>query len=182
MIRLFVAIPLPELVRDRLAGLSGGVRGARWTPPENMHLTLRFIGEVVEPDLTEIAGALSAIEAPAFPLRFQGVGQFGDRRRARVLWAGVARSGPLHALRDRIENALRGAGIVPEGRRYIPHVTLARLKETRPAHLAPFLAAHAAFETQDFEADRFILYSSHLGQAGAIHTAEAEYLLADGGN
>ena len=180
MIRLFVAIPLPETVRDRLAGLAGGVRGARWNPPENMHLTLRFIGEVVEPDFADIAGLLSTIEAPAFPLRLQGVGQFGDRRRVRVLWAGVARSAALHALRDRIENLLQRTGIAPEGRRYNPHVTLARLKGTAPARVGPFLAAHGGFETPEFRAERFILYSSHLGQAGAIHTAEAEYPLTEG--
>jgi 2'-5' RNA ligase len=179
MIRLFVAIPLPETVRDQLAGLCAGVRGARWNPPENMHLTLRFIGEVEEPSFADIAGVLSMIEARAFPLRFRGVGQFGDRRRARVLWAGVAGSEPLRALRGRIEGLLQRAGIAPEGRRYSPHVTLARLKATRPAHVAPFLAAHGGFESTAFQADRFILYSSHLGQAGAIHTAEAEYPFRD---
>ncbi|MDP6708847.1 MAG: RNA 2',3'-cyclic phosphodiesterase [Alphaproteobacteria bacterium] len=177
MIRLFVAIPLPEAVRSQLMSLCAGVRGARWSPQENMHLTLRFIGEVEEPELADIAGALSMVGGSAFPLVLKGVGQFGDRRRARVLWAGVAASEALLRLQRRTESQLQRAGIAPEGRRYSPHVTLARLNNVGLDRVAPFLVEHGRFETLPFEVDRFVLYSSHLGQAGAIHTPEAEYPL-----
>lgn len=177
MIRLFVAIPLPEEVRDALAGIAAGVPGARWTASENLHLTLRFIGEVPEPEFRDIAEALSRVDGAPFWLRVKGVGQFGDRRRAKMLWAGIEPTAEVQLLRNRVENRLTRLGLTPEGRKFMPHVTLARLKDTPVDWVGRFLSDHGRFETPPFEVSRFALFSSHLGQAGAIHSVEADYPL-----
>lgn len=177
MIRLFVAIPLPLEVRRSLAGIAAGVPGARWTPVENLHLTLRFIGDVPEPDFHDIAEALSEVSGTPFWIHLKGVGQFGDRRRAKVLWAGVEPVAEVQLLRKRIENRLTRLGLSPEGRKFIPHVTLARLKASPVDRVGRFLFDNGRFATPPFEVSGFALFSSHLGQAGAIHSVEADYAL-----
>ena len=180
MIRLFVALPLPEVAQASLAGLGAGIKGARWNPAENLHLTLRFIGDVEEPQCDDIAELLPLIEGARFILRIRGLGHFGDRRRARVLWAGTEANQAMNHLQARIEGLLCRAGVAPEGRKFSPHITLARLKGVSPSELAPYLHAHEGFWLPDVEIDRFNLYSSHLGHAGAIHRVEAEYPLGAG--
>ena len=177
MIRLFVAINLPESVRDRLASLCAGLPGARWIEPRNLHLTLRFIGEVEEPRFPEIVSVLSAIRSPAFSLVMDGVDCFGDRRRARVLWAGVRPCERLFALRSKTEVALARAGLEPETRKFHPHVTLARLDGTKFNRLAKYLEAYGSFLTEEFPVGEFALYSSYLGRNGASYTREAGYSL-----
>ena len=177
MIRLFVAVDLPESARDRLAALCAGLPGARWVEPRNLHLTLRFIGEVEEPRFPEIDSALSAIRSPAFSLVMDGVDCFGDRRRARVLWAGVRPCERLSALRSKTETVLARAGLGSETRKFHPHVTLARLNGAKPNRLAKYLEAHGSFRTEELPIDEFALYSSHLGRNGASYTREAGYSL-----
>lgn len=177
MIRLFVAIGLPEGVRDRLDALCAGLPGARWVEPRNRHLTVRFIGEVEEPRFPEIDSALSAIRSPAFSLAMNGVDCFGDRRRARVLWAGVRPCERLSALRSKTEAALARAGLEPETRKFHPHVTLARLDGAKTGRLAAYLETHGSFLTEEFPVGEFALYSSHLGRNGASHVREAAYPL-----
>ena len=115
-VRLFVAIPLPDAVRHDLARLCAGVPGARWTPAENLHLTLRFIGEADGGRYHDIAAALGAVDGAAFDLQLAAVGRFGDRRRARVLWAGVRPSESLINLQAKIERAALPLGIDPPRR------------------------------------------------------------------
>ena len=177
MIRLFVALQLPEPVRNRLASLCNGIPNVRWVDPNYMHLTLQFIGEVEEPLLPEVDAVLSGIRCPDFRLAFNGVDFFGDRRRARILWVGTRPSDELIALQSKIELALARAGLVAESRKFHPHVTLARLKGKKVDRLAAYLGAHAAFITEDFSVDSFVLYSSRLGRNGAIYTPEANYPL-----
>src|SRR5690349_8315737 len=114
MKRLFVALELPEAVRRHLALLQAGVPGARWIEPANLHLTLRFIGEVEDGLLHEIDEALLGIRAPSFDLTLEGVGQFGTGTRARTLWAGVSRVDALGHLQQKIESALVRAGLPAE--------------------------------------------------------------------
>ena len=104
--RLFVAVALPAAERQRLALIGGGVPGARWLPAGNLHLTLRFIGEADGHAFQDITAALQEIDAAAFDLRLSGVGYFGDKRRVRVLWAGVDGNDELRALQQRVETAL----------------------------------------------------------------------------
>lgn len=177
MIRLFVALDLPERVRDRLSGLCNGVPSVRWVQPPNMHLTLRFIGEVEETLLPDIDYALSTVRSPSFPLTLGGVDIFADRSRARTLWVGVYPCESLSVLRSRIESALLRAGLASEPRKFHPHVTLARLKGMKVDNLAGYLRAHAAFKSETFSLSEFTLYSSSLGRAGAVYIPEARYAL-----
>lgn len=177
MIRLFVGLALPDAVQHRLDPLCAGVPGARWVASESRHLTLRFIGDVPESTGADVHDALSEIEAPAFELTLDGVGQFGSKGQARMLWVGAERQERLLRLAAKVESAAVRAGLEPEGRKFIPHVTLARLKDVREAQVGPYLAQHALFRAGPFQVDRFVLFSSFLSKNGAIYTPEAEYPL-----
>ena len=179
MPRLFVAIDFPEAVRARLVALSVGVRGARLLPPEQYHLTLRFIGEVDGAVFSDITEALGDIAAEPFNLRLSGVGHFPPSGPPRVLWAGLAPSEPLLRLQGRIENRLCGLGLEPESRNYAPHITLARLKYGKINRVRGFLVEHCDFTTDDIPITAFHLYSSTLGAKGAVHVMEASYGLKD---
>lgn len=120
MPRLFVAIPLPEEVRERLGLLAGGVPGARWVDPEKLHLTLRFIGEVDGGWAEDIMAALSGIVAKSFDVAMAGVGHWGTRERATMLWAGVEKNPALSHLQGKVESALVRLGLDPEGRKFSP--------------------------------------------------------------
>ncbi len=178
MIRLFAAVPLPWEIQERLSDLAAGLPGARWVPPENMHITLRFIGEVDRGTADDIDGLLSGVRAPAFELSFAGVGTFGSGRQVRAAWIGVEKSEALHHLRDKVESAAVRAGLEPERRKFTPHVTLARFKKASPgSHLARWIEAHGGFSAGPFDVDRFTLFQSHLGREGAHYEAVAEYPL-----
>lgn len=178
MLRLFVGIELPGDVRARLAGLGGGVPGARWTEPDAMHLTLRFIGEVSEDRVPDIDTALSAVEAPAFDLTLDGVGVFGSGRGGRVLWAGVERNDALAHAQAKVESALVRVGLPPEERRFTPHVTLARLREAKADRVGRFLEERGLFRAGPFPVGCFALFVSHLGRAGPVYEVVGEYALA----
>ncbi len=179
MIRLFVAIELPASVRTVLGFLHAGVPGARWTPVENMHLTLRFIGEVEEPRIEDIDRALLAVRSPRFSLELAGVGHFETSGQPRALWAGVPKIAPLIRLRDRVESALVRAGFAPEGRKFLPHVTLARLRDAPAPKVSAFLGRFGLFRGPPFAVERFALFSSHRGRGGAVYRLESDYELAE---
>lgn len=177
MIRLFVALELPDDLRQRLAGLGGGVPGARWTEPENLHLTLRFIGEVPDDRLADIDAALAGVEAPAFDLVFDGVGVFGNARSARILWAGVERNEALNHLQAKVESALVRGGVAPDERRFSAHVTLARLKDAPRERLGRFIEDRGLFRAGPVPIDRFTLFRSHLGRSGPVYEPLRDYPL-----
>ncbi len=177
MIRLFVALDFPADVRERLAGLGGGVPGARWTEPENLHLTLRFIGEVPDDTAADIDSALSEIEAPGFDLVLDGVGMYGSSRQPRILWAGVERSEPLLHLQGKVESALVRHGLPAEERKFSPHVTLARLKDAPRERVGRFLEERGLFRAGPVRVGHFTLYRSLLGKGGAVYEALREYEL-----
>lgn len=176
MTRLFVAIDLPDDVKAALAGLPPELPAARWVHPEELHLTLRFIGEVDEQSCSAIKTALSVVEFAAFPLTLCGVGHFPPGRHPRVLWVGMNPCEGLLQLQQKIELALIEAGITDDERRFSPHITIARLKETAPAAVDKFEMLHGALACPTFEVREFILYSSVLARKGAIHSKEAVYL------
>ncbi|HVO15674.1 MAG TPA: RNA 2',3'-cyclic phosphodiesterase [Alphaproteobacteria bacterium] len=177
MIRLFVGLALPEAVQRQLDSLCAGVPGARWVATESRHLTLRFIGDVPESVAADVDDALSEIESPAFDMTLEGISQFSNRSQARMIWIGTERNERLMHLAAKVESAVVRAGLEPEGRKFIPHVTLARLKDVRVDQLGPYLADHALFRAGPFDVDRFVLFSSFLSRNGAIYTPEAEYPL-----
>jgi RNA 2',3'-cyclic 3'-phosphodiesterase len=176
--RLFVALDLPWELRERLAALGGGVPGARWVPAENLHLTLRFIGELPPFRAEEVDHALAALRARHFPLTLAGIGTFAKAGRETALWVGVERNARLEHLQGKIETALQRAGLEPERRRFAPHVSLARLDNAVPDKLAAFVQRHNLFRTEPFEVEHFTLFSSRLGKEQAAYEAEVEYALA----
>jgi 2'-5' RNA ligase len=176
MIRLFAALELPEKIRMQLSLLQGGIPGARWSPIENMHLTLRFIGEVDEAVARDIDDMLADIRAPAFSLSLKGVGEFG-RKEGRALWAGVSNGEALLHLAAKIESALQRMGLPAETRKYSPHVTLARLRDVPMGEIQAFLSTHAMFKTPEFEITQFALYSSQMSPKGSRYLVESVYQL-----
>ena len=180
MYRLFVSIELPDDVKHALLRLSGDVPGARWLEPDEMHLTVRFIGEVDGLVYDDVLAALDEVRVAPFELELRGVGHFPPRGEPRILWAGLERSDALRMLHDRVESALVRVGVEAEHRKFSPHVTLARLRGTPPRAVGSFLAMNGLFRTDAFPVREFHLFSSSLGAKRAVHSCEASYAL-DGG-
>lgn len=175
MHRLFVAIDLPESVRSRLGEMSCGVPGARWVDPSMMHLTLRFIGEVDSAVFGDIGNALDEVAFTPFPMALSGVGFFPPRGKPRVLWIGVEKNQALLQFQKRVESVLVRCGLEPEGRKFAPHITLARLNNSPPAKVGAFLSRNGLYMSERFQVDSFSLYSSVLGKNGVKHFEEARY-------
>lgn len=189
--RLFIAMDLPEAIRAQLAALAIDLPGVRWVPAHQLHLTLRFLGDVADGSPRQaLEAALAQIVGPPLSVSLRGVGQFPERGRPRVLWAGLTPVEPVFALAARVEAATAAAGFAPEPRPFSPHVTLARLKDPPPRRDAEeamppsspssrarmgargFLAAHAGLDSPPFTVDEVRLYSSVLGSRGATHRVE----------
>lgn len=178
MLRLFVALALPSVVKAQLSALAGGIPGARWVPPENYHLTLRFIGEVESWRAEEVDAALAAIRAPRFDLALAGVGTFEKGGRIQSLHATGERSEALARLQGKVETAMQRIGLEPERKRFAPHVTLARTDRAETHKLVGFVQAHSLFRTPPVPVDSFYLFSSFLGKEAAHYVPEVAYELA----
>lgn len=177
--RLFVAIPVPLQQRAELARLQNGVPGARWVEPESFHLTLRFIGEVDNGYASDIDAQLARIGALSFELAIKGVGYFADGGKLRALYAAVENNPALIALQQKVESAVARAGLRAEGRKFVPHITLARFSGRQDAghHLAQFMASNSLWRPEPFEVEHFALFSSKTRPEGPIYRVEAEYPL-----
>lgn len=178
--RLFVAIALPELVKDQLELLRRGIPRARWTRERQYHLTLRFLGEVEGPAVQLVHELLRGVRAAPFELRLVGTGHFPPRGQPRVLWAGVPPEPHLDELQRRVEKAVRRAGLPADDRRFAAHVSLARLDGAPLPRVVDFLRDHAGFASEPFPVDRFHLYSSVLGREGSLHTLLESFPLQAG--
>jgi 2'-5' RNA ligase len=175
-VRLFLAIPIPETVADRLLTLEAEIPGASWRTAEQYHLTLRFIGEVDEPTARDIDTELGRIVAAPFEIALSGVGSFGGREPS-ALWAGVDAPPDLQRLATACETAIRNAGLPPESRKYKPHVTIAYLHGTLDHEVAHFLTEAAEFRSERFIVDHFRMYSSRATRSGSHYVEEAVYPL-----
>ena len=175
--RLFVGIEPPPPILDGLRALQGGLEGARWVAPENMHVTLRFIGEVDRRRANDVAEALDSVRAPRFELCLADAGTFGNGRRARALWAGVAASPVLRGLKRRVDAACARAGLSPDERRYTPHLTLARLGGAAPGAAESHAQALAGAVGGAFVVEDFVLFESRLGAEGPHYERVARYSL-----
>lgn len=176
MPRLFVALRLPEETVDRVERLCRGLPGARWTEFDKFHLTLRFIGEVDHPTFCEIGEGLMNISLPPFELQLSDLGHFPPRGELRQLWVGIQPSEALLKLKRRIDRIVSQAGVEPERRKFIPHVTLARFAyPPAPDRLASYLARRQGFRTEAFPVSSFELLSSRLNRERAEHIVEADY-------
>ena len=179
MLRLFVAIEIPQKLRAELATLQNGVPGARWVAPENFHLTLRFIGPVDNGLASDIDANLAQISSIGFELAIRGVGYFGDGGRLRALYAAVENNPALEHLRQKVDSAIARAGVRLESKRFVPHITLARFGGRQEAghHLAQFMASHSLWRPEPFDVEHFTLFSSVTRPEGSLYRAEAEYPL-----
>lgn len=177
MPRLFAALEIPDDVGHELASLRGGLPGARWIDPENYHVTLRFIGDIDGPTANEIAGTLARVRRKPFEVTLQGLVPFGGNR-PRAIVAQVAPSRPLIELQAELERILQRLGLEPEGRKYTPHVTLARLRDASSYDVAEYLSVRGFFPTRTFMASRFVLYSSRDSVGGGPYIVEDAYALA----
>lgn len=176
MLRLFVGIEFPPELKLRLSLLCTALPGARWIDPGNLHLTLRFIGEITEDLAADVDEALAKLKARRFALQLAGIGVFGGNR-PHTLWVGVERDPGLVVLHDKIEMALIRVGLAPEPRRFAPHVTLARLRDPVLDMLGHFLAAHARFRADPLPVEHFSLIASFPTKAGSVYEDQADYPL-----
>lgn len=176
MHRLFVAIRPPAPIRRQLIDVMGGVSGARWQSDEQLHLTLRFIGEVDRHRAEDVHAALGAVHHPRFPVRVEGLGTFDRRGVPEVIWAGVQPPGPLHALHKKVDQACARVGIPPDSRAFHPHITLARMKRGA-GPVGNLVTGSGGFVTPMFEVTHFGLFESQLTPEGAVYTQVERYPL-----
>ena len=177
MPRIFTGLEIPPEVAQSLAMLRGGLPGARWIDPENYHVTLRFIGDVDDIVAHEVASLLGRVRRQPFELRIEELKSFGGRKPRAV----VAALGPAPApmeLQAEHERLMQRVGLEPEGRKFTPHVTLARLRESSSRQVADYLAVRAPFRSPPFKVSRFVLFSSRASIGGGPYVVEAAYPLA----
>jgi|SRR5690348_4728117 len=177
MHRLFVAIRPPEVIRDLLIDAMDDRADFRWQDDAQLHLTLRFIGEVERPVAQDVADALTRVHAERFTLRIRGVGRF-EQRSSGALWAGVEPKEPVAALAAKIERACQQVGIEPERRAFHPHITLARWKGRRTREVADFLERNGGLASDPFEVTEFTLFESRLSRHGAHYEEVTEFKLS----
>jgi 2'-5' RNA ligase len=176
MPRLFTAIEIPEAMRMRLSLLRAPIGGAKWVQPEDMHVTVRFAGDIDGRTADDFADLLADVEVAPFTLTIAGGGAFGGRD-PRVLWAGVEAGPELEALYRANERAARAVGLEADPRDFRPHVTLARMRGARYAAVARFLAENGALRLEPFLVSRFVLLSARPGSGGPPYAVEAAYAL-----
>jgi 2'-5' RNA ligase len=177
MHRLFVAIRPPEPIRDLLKDAMDDSADFRWQDEEQLHLTLRFVGEVDRPLADDLALALARIAAKRFTLRIAGTGRF-EQRNGGALWTGVEPKAPVAALASKVERLSIDLGLEPERRAFHPHITLARWKGRRTREIADFLERTRGLASDPFEVTEFILLESRLSRHGAHYEEAATYPLA----
>lgn len=175
MHRLFIALRPPEAIRERLLDVMDDGAEFRWQSDEQLHLTLRFVGEVDRPLADDLAAALATLRAPAFDLRLSGLGSF-DRRGGGALWAGVEPKAPVRALAARVERLCQSVGLPPERRAFMPHITLARWSGKRSREARAFLEGRT-LTSPPFTVDSFTLYESRLSRHGAHYESVTSFPL-----
>lgn len=177
MPRLFTGLEIPPDISQSLSMLRGGLPGGRWVDPENYHVTLRFIGDIDDDVAREIAGSLERIDRQPFEVTLQGLSSFGGKK-PRAVVACVAPTRPLMELQAEHERLMRRFGLEPEGRKFIPHVTLARLRDASSRDVADYLSVRGYFPAKRFVASRFVLFSSRASVGGGPYVVEDSYGLS----
>ncbi len=172
--RLFTALDIPADIAGHLEMIQGGIPGAHWVTPENMHLTLRFIGDVDTHLAEDLDSLLAGIRSKPFAVTVSGVGLFGSP--PRVVWAGIKPSDRLTALVEKVDSVLGRLRIPYDKRRYAPHITLARLGGVPEREVHDFVVRNSALSLEPFPVGRFILYSSMRTHEGPQYTPERYYL------
>jgi len=178
MPRLFTGLEIPADIAQRLSLLRGGIPGARWIDAENFHVTLRFIGDIDDRTADEVADALARVRRNEFDLQFSSLDSFGNAKPHSVV-ARIAPSRALSELQAEHERILQRIGLPPEGRKYTPHVTLARLRNTPHRDVAAYLAVRGGLLSAAFHVTRFVLFSSKASTGGGPYIVEQAYPLAE---
>ena len=176
MHRLFIAIRPPEDIRDLLLDAMDDSADFRWQDEDQLHLTLRFVGEVERPLADDLAAELGRVRAQPFELRIAGTGRF-EQRSSGALWAGIVPKASVAALAAKVERACVAVGIEPERRAFHPHITLARWKGRRTREIAAFLERTRGLSSEPFEVRDFTLFESRLSRHGAHYEEVASYPL-----
>ena len=176
MPRLFTGIEIPSVVAESLSIMRGGLPGARWIDPQNYHITLRFIGDIDDALARDIAGLLGRMQRDPFDLHLDGLSSFGGRK-PRAVVAPVKPVPQLMELQAEQERLLQRMGLEPEGRKYMPHVSLARLRDSSSHQVAEYLAARGHYRSMSFRVSRFVLFSSRASVGGGPYVVEADYPL-----
>jgi 2'-5' RNA ligase len=170
--RLFVGLELPSSYQQSLAELDPHIRGLRWLPAEQLHLTMSFLGEVDSQHEATLREALAEVSVPEFFLPIQGAGAFGGSRPT-VVWIGVGRGHPhLFALHHHIQDAVLHCGLEADLKPFHPHITVGRAKDVSRSALRPFLQDHAATEFGMWKVSAFTLFSSVLSSGGSTYHVE----------
>ncbi len=168
--RLFIAIDIPDWSKQQLEQLQDPNLGVRWTTPDTMHLTLRFIGNVEEPGKQqELVDQLSSIQMPAFEMTIKDLGYFPPRKHPNIIWAGIEDNSRLTELQQKIEQACRTADFEPDRRSYIPHITIGRVKSASKKEVNSFINQHKRVRIEEIPVSEFILFESKLDSDGARH-------------
>jgi 2'-5' RNA ligase len=175
MPRLFISIDMPEQVQDQISDLYTAIQGARWVPQDQLHITMRFIGETDTATETSIIASLEHIRFEPFHIAVRSTGFFPLRKDPQVLWIGIEKSQELEKLQCSIERSLTSLGIKADSRTFHPHVTVARLDRPHKERVVQFITDNHLFKTEPFEIDAFHLYRSYLGKNGAQHVKEASF-------
>jgi 2'-5' RNA ligase len=178
MHRLFVGLRPPSAIREQLLDLTDGVENARWQDDDQLHLTLRFVGELEARQADDLAQELERVTMMPFPLALRGVGHFERKGAPSILWVGVAPSEPVAVLQGRVEQACRRAGLEPERRKFAPHVTLARLNRSA-GPVGAWLARHGTFASGAWTVERITLFESYLTPLGSEYQQAVSYRLRD---
>jgi len=176
MPRLFIAIDMPEQVQDQISDLYTAIQGARWVPQDQLHITMRFIGETDIHTETSIITALEHIRFEPFHITVKSTGFFPLRKDPQVLWVGIDKNTELEKLQHAIERSLTALGIKTEGRTFHPHVTVARLDRPHKERVVQFITDNHLFKTEPFEVTEFHLYRSYPGKNGAQYVREASFV------
>jgi RNA 2',3'-cyclic 3'-phosphodiesterase len=178
MLRLFAALPVPDDVADAVTRIQRGLEGAKWSPRHNLHITLRFMGNVNERQAEDVDAALGEILAQPFELELAEVGTFGGDA-PHAIWLGVRENPSLLALQKQCERACRRAKLAPDPRAYSPHLTICYLpRHPDLARVMAFQQHNNLFTAPSWTADRFYLYASHTSGPGpSRYSLEAEYPL-----
>jgi 2'-5' RNA ligase len=177
MPRLFTGLEIPQDIGQSLSSLRGGLPGARWIDPENYHVTLRFIGDIDGRIANEIAYSLFGVKRKPFEVALQGLSSFGGNK-PRAVVASIAPCRPLMELQAELERLMQRVGLDPEGRKFTPHVTLARLRNASDRDVAEYLSVRGYFPTKAFTVDRFVLFSSRASVGGGPYIVEDAYALS----
>ena len=177
MQRLFIALDLPEDIRLQVFGMGTSLGRTRPVPLEQIHLTLKFIGDVDGATALDIRDSLATISHFVGNISLKAPGVFPPRGNPRVLWVGIEPQDQVRRLHRKIENCLQAIGVEREKRKFTPHITLARFGDKGVKHLAEFLAGNSFFSSPLFMPETFTLYASQLTPKGAIHTPIKSYVL-----